>query len=103
MSKRDYYEILGVTKNSSADEIKKAYRKLAMQYHPDRNPGNKEAESKFKEATEAYEVLKDDQKKAAYDNYGHQAFGQGQGGFGGQGFEGFDFNDIFSNFSFSNE
>jgi molecular chaperone DnaJ len=101
MSKRDYYEILGVTKNSSADEIKKAYRKLAMQYHPDRNPGNKEAESKFKEATEAYEVLKDDQKKAAYDNYGHQAFGQGQGGFGGQGqgFEGFDFNDIFSNFS----
>jgi len=104
MSKRDYYEILGVTKNASQDEIKKAYRKLAMQYHPDRNPGNKEAEGKFKEATEAYEVLKDEQKKAAYDNYGHQAFGQG-GGYGGgghqggQGFEGFDFNDIFSNFS----
>jgi molecular chaperone DnaJ len=100
MSKRDYYEILGVSKNSSAEEIKKSYRKLAMQYHPDRNPGNKEAEDKFKEATEAYEVLKDEQKKSAYDNYGHQAFGQGGGGqAGGQGFEGFDFNDIFSNFS----
>ena len=102
MSKRDYYEILGVSKNSSAEEIKKAYRKLAMQYHPDRNPGNKEAEAKFKEATEAYEVLKDEQKKAAYDNYGPQAFGQGgfgNGQGGGHGFEGFDFNDIFSNFS----
>lgn len=102
MSKRDYYEILGVAKNASADEIKKSYRKLAMQYHPDRNPGNKEAEAKFKEATEAYEVLKDDQKKAAYDQYGHQAFGQGGGGRGGNqggGFDGFDFNDIFSNFS----
>ena len=101
MSKRDYYEILGVTKNASADEIKKSYRKLAMQYHPDRNPGNKESEAKFKEATEAYEVLKDDQKKGAYDQYGHQAFAQG-GGHGGQqghGFDGFDFNDIFSNFS----
>lgn len=102
--KRDYYEILGVSKNASADEIKKSYRKLAMQYHPDRNPGNKEAEAKFKEATEAYEVLKDDQKKAAYDQFGHDAFGQGgggRGGFGGgsQGFDGFDFNDIFSNFS----
>ncbi len=101
MSKRDYYEILGVAKNASADEIKKAYRKLAMQYHPDRNPGNKEAENKFKEATEAYEVLKDDQKKAAYDRFGHQAFGQGGGGssHAGQGFEGFDFSDIFGNFS----
>ncbi len=101
MSKRDYYEILGVTKNASADEIKKSYRKLAMQYHPDRNPGNKEAESKFKEATEAYEVLKDEQKRSAYDQFGHQAFGQGGGHGGGQshGFEGFDFNDIFSNFS----
>ncbi len=103
MSKRDYYEVLGVARNASQDEIKKAYRKLAMQYHPDRNPGNKEAEAKFKEATEAYEVLKDDQKKAAYDQYGHDAFGQGggHGGFGGGqgGFEGFDFNDIFSNFS----
>ncbi len=100
--KRDYYEVLGVARNASGDEIKKAYRKLAMQYHPDRNPGNKEAETKFKEATEAYEVLKDEQKKAAYDQFGHQAFGAGAGGAGGaygQGFEGFDFNDIFSNFS----
>jgi len=101
--KRDYYDILGVSKNASADEIKKSYRKLAMQHHPDRNPGNKEAEAKFKEATEAYEILKDDQKKAAYDQYGHSAFGQGGGGGhgGGQGggFDGFDFNDIFSNFS----
>jgi len=95
--KQDYYQVLGVSKNASADEIKKAYRKLAMQYHPDRNPGNKEAEAKFKEATEAYEVLKDDQKKAAYDQYGHSAFAQGGGQAGG--FDGFDFNDIFSNFS----
>ncbi len=99
MSKKDFYQVLGVSKSSSADEIKKAYRKLAMQYHPDRNPGNKEAEAKFKEATEAYEVLKDEQKKAAYDQYGHAAFEQGgYGSQGGQGFEGFDFSDIFSNF-----
>jgi molecular chaperone DnaJ len=70
MAKRDYYEVLGVQKNSSKDDIKKAYRKLAVQYHPDKNPGNKEAEDKFKEATEAYEVLADDQKKAAYDQFG---------------------------------
>lgn len=105
MSKRDYYEILGVAKSASGDDIKKAYRKLAMQHHPDRNPGNKEAEAKFKEATEAYEVLKDDQKRAGYDQFGHEG-AQGRGGFGGGGFggfgggaEGFDFNDIFSNFS----
>jgi len=101
MSKRDYYEILGVSKSASGEDIKKAYRKLAMQYHPDRNPGNKEAETKFKEATEAYEVLKDDQKRSAYNQFGHDAFGQGgggRGGFGG-GSDGFDFNDIFSNFS----
>ncbi len=101
MSKRDYYDILGVSKNASADDIKKSYRKLAMQYHPDRNPGDKASEAKFKEATEAYEILKDDQKKAAYDKFGHQAFeqGGGAGGHHGQVFEGFDFNDIFSNFS----
>ena len=71
MSKRDYYEILGVDKTASADEIKKAYRKVAMQFHPDRNPGDKSAEDKFKEAAEAYEVLSDADKKAQYDRYGH--------------------------------
>lgn len=94
MSKRDYYEVLGVSKSSSADEIKKAYRKVAMQYHPDRNPGDKEAEEKFKEAAEAYEVLSDQDKRAKYDRYGHQAFGPGTGGFGGANAE-----DIFSSFS----
>ncbi|MFP5459138.1 MAG: molecular chaperone DnaJ [Bacteriovoracia bacterium] len=92
--KRDYYEILGVSKTSSKEEIKKAYRKLAMQYHPDRNPDNKEAEAKFKEASEAAEVLLDDQKKARYDQFGHAGMGQGAGpgGFGG-GFSG-DFGDL---------
>jgi len=71
MTKRDYYEILEIEKNSSIDEIKKAYRKSAMQYHPDRNPGNKEAEEKFKEASEAYEVLSDENKRRRYDQYGH--------------------------------
>jgi len=99
MTKRDYYEVLGVAKSASQDEIKKSYRKLAMKYHPDRNPGDKEAEAKFKEATEAYEVLKDEQKRASYDQYGHGAFSQGGGGGHGGGFDGFDFNDIFSNFS----
>lgn len=94
--KRDYYEILGVAKGSDADTIKKAYRKLAMQFHPDRNPGDKAAEDKFKEAAEAYEVLSSPEKKARYDQFGHQAFGQGQGGFGGGGFH--DMNDIFSQF-----
>ncbi|MEX6687629.1 molecular chaperone DnaJ [Danxiaibacter flavus] len=93
--KRDYYEILGVSKSSSADEIKKAYRKVAMQYHPDRNPGDKEAEEKFKEAAEAYEVLSDSDKKAKYDRYGHAAFGPGTGG----GFSGgANMEDIFSQF-----
>ncbi|MDR0761056.1 MAG: DnaJ domain-containing protein, partial [Treponema sp.] len=70
MAKRDYYEVLGLQKGASKDDIKKAYRKLAIQYHPDKNPGNKEAEEKFKEATEAYEILSDDKRKAAYDQFG---------------------------------
>ena len=92
MSKRDFYEILGVNRDASEDEIKKAYRKLAMKYHPDRNPDSKEAEDKFKEAKEAYEILSDAQKRAAYDQYGHAGIdpqaGFGGGG-GGQGFGGF--------------
>ena len=116
MSNKDFYEILGVSRSASDDEIKKAYRKLAMKYHPDRNPDNKEAEEKFKEIQKAYDTLSDPQKKAAYDQYGHAAFEQGGfggaggaggfggfggagggggfGGFGGAG--GFDFGDIFS-------
>src|SRR6188508_2001443 len=94
MSKRDYYEILGVQKNASADEIKKSYRKVAMQYHPDRNPGDKAAEEKFKEAAEAYEVLSDADKKAQYDRFGHAGVsGNGRGFGGGQNME-----DIFSQF-----
>lgn len=93
MAKRDYYEILGVTKASDAAEIKKAYRKLALQYHPDRNPDNKEAEEKFKEATEAYEVLSDDKKRAKYDQFGHQGMNAGAD------YHNFnDINDIFGNF-----
>lgn len=92
-TKRDYYEILGVQKNSSKDEIKKAYRKLAMQYHPDKNPDNKEAEAKFKEASEAAEVLLDDDKKGRYDQFGHAGV-NGQGGFGGGGFQQGDFGDF---------
>lgn len=98
MEKRDYYEVLGVSKSATADEIKKAYRKKAIQYHPDRNPGDKEAEEKFKEAAEAYEVLSDENKRARYDQYGHnmgpQGFGGGGAGFGG----GMSMEDIFSHF-----
>ncbi|AHH12539.1 Chaperone protein dnaJ [Borrelia hermsii YBT] len=104
--KRDYYEILGLSKGASKDEIKKAYRKIAIKYHPDKNKDNKEAESIFKEATEAYEVLGDDNKRAQYDRFGHTAFeGGGASGFSGfsSGFSGFsdifeDFGDIFDSF-----
>ena len=98
MSKRDYYEVLGVNRDAGDDEIKKAYRKLAMKFHPDRNPDNKEAEEKFKEAKEACEILSDANKKAAYDRYGHAGVDPSMGGGGGgQGFEGFGdaFSDIF--------
>ncbi|MSQ38242.1 MAG: molecular chaperone DnaJ [Chitinophagaceae bacterium] len=98
MSKRDYYEVLGITKSSSTDEIKKAYRKVAMQFHPDRNPGDKAAEEKFKEAASAYEVLSDGDKKAKYDRFGHAAFSPGAGGGGGFSGGGMDMNDIFSQF-----
>ena len=98
--KRDYYEVLGVGRNASADEIKKAYRKAAIKYHPDKNPGDKEAEEKFKEAAEAYDVLSNPEKKARYDQFGHAGMGGpggGAGGFGG-GFGGFSMEDIFSQF-----
>jgi len=97
MAKRDFYEILGVAKNSSEDEIKKAYRKLAMKYHPDRNPDNKEAEEKFKEVKEAYEMLTNPEKREAYDRYGHAGVDPNMGGGGGGGFGGFGdaFGDIF--------
>jgi len=97
MAKRDYYDVLGVAKNATEDELKKAYRKLAMKFHPDRNPNNKGAEEKFKEAKEAYEVLTDAQKREAYDRFGHAGVDQSVGGGGGQGFGGFAdvFGDIF--------
>ena len=92
--KRDYYEVLGVNKDATPEELKKAYRKLALQYHPDRNPNNKEAEEKFKEAAEAYEVLSNPDKRARYDRYGHA----GMNGFGGTGGQGMSMDDIFSQF-----
>ncbi|MBP7654077.1 molecular chaperone DnaJ [Candidatus Dependentiae bacterium] len=93
MSKRDYYEVLGVTKSTPADEIKKAYRKLAVKYHPDKNPGDKKSEDMFKEATEAYQILSDPQKRQQYDQYGHAAFEGGTGGWTNANFSGFE--DLF--------
>lgn len=100
MSKQDYYELLGVGKDADETALKKAFRKQAMQYHPDKNPGDAEAEKKFKEIGEAYDVLKDPEKRAAYDRYGHAAFehGMGGGGQGGHGGAGFDFSDVFEEF-----
>ena len=104
MAKRDYYEVLGVEKSASKDDIKKAYRKLAIQYHPDKNPGNKQAEDKFKEATEAYEILGDDQKKSAYDQFGFAGVEGMSGQHDPSNFHGFedifggDFSSIFDTF-----
>ena len=95
MSKRDYYEVLGVSKSASESEIKKAYRKMAIKYHPDKNPDNKKAEEKFKEAAEAYDVLSNPDKKQRYDQFGHAGMGN-RGGFGGGG--GMNMDDIFSQF-----
>src|SRR3954452_11401963 len=95
MAKRDYYEVLEVERTVNAGDLKAAYRKLAMKWHPDRNPGDKDCEHKFKEINEAYEVLKDGNKRAAYDRYGHAAFEQGNGGGGAGGF-GADFASTFS-------
>ncbi|WP_334302886.1 molecular chaperone DnaJ [[Clostridium] colinum] len=98
LGKRDYYEVLGVSKGATDSDIKKAYRKLAKKYHPDANPNNQEAEAKFKEATEAYEVLSDEKKRQTYDQFGHSAF-DGSGGFSGSGnFSGMDMGDIFESF-----
>jgi len=100
MAKKDFYDVLGVSKNASPEELKSAYRKLAVKYHPDKNPGDKASEDKFKEASEAYGILSDKEKKQNYDNFGHAAFegggGRQSGGFGG--FGGADFSDIFEDF-----
>src|SRR3954466_8669472 len=94
MSKRDYYDVLGVAKGADADEIKKAYRKMAIKYHPDKNPDDKAAEDKFKEAAEAYEVLSDPEKRQRYNQFGHAGVGAGGAG----GFGGMNMDDIFSQF-----
>ena len=98
MAKRDFYDVLGVSKNASPEELKSAYRKLAVKHHPDKNPGDKSSEDKFKEAGEAYSVLSDQEKKQNYDNFGHAAFEGSSGGRQGGGFGGADFSDIFEDF-----
>src|SRR5438105_13225301 len=98
MQKKDYYDILEVTKGASADQIKAAYRKMALKYHPDRNPDNKAAEDKFKEATEAYEVLGDSQKRTQYDQFGHAGMNNGMGGGGHGHSSNMNMDDIFENF-----
>src|SRR6201999_4615261 len=98
MSKRDYYDILGVAKGADADEIKKAYRKMAIKYHPDKNQGDKQAEENFKEAAEAYEVLSNAEKRRRYDQFGHAANAQSANGGGGYGGGGMNMEDIFSQF-----
>ena len=95
MAKRDYYDVLGVNKNSAPDQIKAAYRKLAVKFHPDKNKGDKASEEKFKEASEAYHVLSDNERKQNYDHFGHAAFENGAGG-GKGGFGNFDFSNSFS-------
>jgi len=98
MAKRDFYDVLGVSKNANPEELKTAYRKLAVKHHPDKNPGDKTSEDKFKEASEAYGILSDQEKKQNYDNFGHAAFEGGGGRQGGGGFGGADFSDIFEDF-----
>jgi molecular chaperone DnaJ len=98
MAKRDYYDVLGIKRGASSDDVKRSYRKLAMQYHPDRNPGNKEAEEKFKEINEAYEVLSNDEKRRRYDQFGHAGVGTSAASDGGNPFAGRDMSDIFSAF-----